>query len=188
MIAHSDLFGVESPEMRKGATLSDCLTYRWTLTRDWAEGERVCWVMLNPSDANHEIDDPTIRRCIHFTRSWGYAGFTVVNLYPYRSPNPPKCKAWATDSALAEVVESVLRQNAEIVAEQTGSVGMVIAAWGNNPWDESLLAATIGSILTNRPEIYCLGTTQGGSPKHPMARGKHRVPDDQQPVLWQARS
>lgn len=185
-MSQHDLFGLKSPQMNKGATLSDCLTYRWTLTRDWAEGERICWVMLNPSDADHEIDDPTILRCIHFTRSWGYAGFTVVNLYPFRSPNPPRCKAWATDEEIAEAVQAVLLQNARIVGEHAQSAGVVVAAWGNNPWDDALLTATVEAILKERREIYCLGTTKHGAPKHPMARGQHRVPDDQQPVLWRS--
>src|SRR4051812_19920431 len=102
---HLSGFEIELPSeaamttMRKGASISSCELYRWTLTRDWADGARVCWVMLNPSDADHEIDDPTI------LRSWGYSGFTVVNLYPFRSPSPPKCKEWATDKKLVEAVK-----------------------------------------------------------------------------------
>jgi len=187
-VTQHNLFGLEMPRMTKNATLSDCRNYRWTLTRDWAEGERICWVMLNPSDADHEVDDPTIRRCIHFTKYWGYAGFTVVNLYPYRSPSPSKCKTWARGQNQAEAVKLALQQNAAIVAYQARDAGMVVAAWGNNPWDDDLLASITESILTERsdcPEIYCLGTTNSGAPKHPMARGKHRVPESQMPVLWE---
>ena len=58
---------------------------------------------------------------------------------------------------------------------------------GNNAWDPDWIDAIIEAITGGEepwPDIYCLGTTGGGSPKHPTARGKHRVPDDQQPVLW----
>ncbi len=34
------------------------------------------------------------------------------------------------------------------------------------------------------PDLYCLGTTSKRSPKHPLARGHHRVPRGQQPILW----
>lgn len=34
--------------------------------------------------------------------------------------------------------------------------------------------------------LYCLGTTKDGQPIHPLARGKWRVPDDQQPIVWEA--
>lgn len=185
------LLGVKSAAMKRGAALSDCLTYRWTLTRDWGDGERLCWVMLNPSDADHEIDDPTIRRCIHFTSAWGYGGFTVVNLYPYRSPSPPACKAWATSRDQAEAVSDALRQNATIVADHTLNAAVVVAAWGNNPWDAGLISSMVDRIALGRsrsPDIYCLGTTASGAPKHPMARGLHRVTDDQQPVLWRGQS
>jgi len=104
--------------------------YRWTLERVWRAGPHVCWIMLNPSTADHLIDDPTILRCIHFTQLWGYGGFVVVNLYPFRSPNPAACKKWAD-------------------------------------WQ------------SNGPDWYVRD-------KHPMARGLHRVPDDQQPILWRA--
>ena len=30
-------------------------------------------------------------------------------------------------------------------------------------------------------ELFCLGTTQSGAPIHPMARGRHRVPDSASP-------
>jgi len=174
--------------MTKGATLSKCLTFRWTLTRDWGQSKRACWVMLNPSDADDELDDPTIRRVIHFSNEWRYRGVTVVNLYPYRSPDPEKCKEWATtrDRKLTRVVEDAMRRNAAIVAEHCRAASMVVAAWGNNPWDLGLLESVVGVMLAGRacPEIYCLGTTGRGAPKHPMARGKHRVPDNQQPVLW----
>jgi hypothetical protein len=36
----------------------------------------VMFIGLNPSIADGETDDPTIRRCKAFVRSWGYGGFT----------------------------------------------------------------------------------------------------------------
>lgn len=78
----SDLF------VKRAASISECGTYRWTLQRRWAAGERVCWIMLNPSTADAERDDPTVLRCMAFSRSWGYGGLIVVNLYPFRSSKP----------------------------------------------------------------------------------------------------
>lgn len=34
------------------------------------------------------------------------------------------------------------------------------------------------------PPLHCLGTTMTGAPIHPLARGKHRVPDDVQRRPW----
>jgi hypothetical protein len=35
-------------------------------------------------------------------------------------------------------------------------------------------------------QIWCWGTTTSGAPKHPLARGKHRIPVDQPAILWRA--
>lgn len=42
----------------------DNVKYRYTLTRELAPtGVNGLFVMLNPSTATEEVDDPTIRRC-----------------------------------------------------------------------------------------------------------------------------
>src|SRR5262245_19133112 len=73
----------------KEALISPCGLYRYWLTRTWDNSlRRVCWVMLNPSTADAEQDDPTIRRCVGFARSWGAGGIIVVNLFAFRASDP----------------------------------------------------------------------------------------------------
>jgi hypothetical protein len=62
--------------------------YRYLLTRRWAPGPVMTWVMLNPSRADETADDPTIRRCVRFARSAGCTAITVANLYAWRTSNP----------------------------------------------------------------------------------------------------
>jgi hypothetical protein len=50
--------------MWRSATISDCGRYRYALGRRWDDGPTACWVMLNPSTADADVDDPTIRRCV----------------------------------------------------------------------------------------------------------------------------
>lgn len=150
--------------MMRSALLSDCGRYRYLLGRRWTsiqENPRhVVWVMLNPSSANAEVDDPTIRRCIAFSRRWGYGSLVVVNLFAYRTHHPPK---------LAIVDDPVGPDNDEHIARQVFAAftrrSDVVAAWGANQLAieraEKLLA------LCYRP-LQCLGMTKSGAPRHPL--------------------
>ena len=177
-------------DIRRDARLSGCGQYRWTLTRTWRAGPHACWVMLNPSTADHREDDPTIRRCIHFTRAWGYGGFVVVNLYPFRTPNPAALRRWANWESNGPdwYARDRIMENVHVVAEEAQRATLVMAAWGAGAWDEFLTDHIIEEIRAHSEPVplLCLGKTAGGDPKHPLARGTHRVPDDQQPILWKA--
>lgn len=48
--------------------------------------------MLNPSTADENVDDPTIRRCINFAKDWGYGGMYVGNLFAFRTAYPKELK------------------------------------------------------------------------------------------------
>ena len=55
------------------ALFSPCQRFRYTLTRTWDETKSgVAFICLNPSTATATEDDPTIRRCIGFAKTWGY--------------------------------------------------------------------------------------------------------------------
>src|SRR6266404_7428098 len=77
-----------------GALFSKCGRYRYLLwrtlrQRDVSAGS-IVWLMLNPSTADASSDDPTIRRCLGFTRAWGYRRLLVVNLFAWRTGDPAK--------------------------------------------------------------------------------------------------
>src|SRR5689334_16488446 len=82
------LFDTAPTVVRKAASISECGRYRYSLHRWWGAGERLYFVMLNPSTADAEVDDPTIRRCMGFARTLGFDGIGVVNLYAFRATKP----------------------------------------------------------------------------------------------------
>lgn len=173
------------------ATLSDCRQYRFTLTRTWRAGPHVCFVGVNPSTADHTKDDPTVRRWIHFSDAWGYGGFVAVNLYPFRTPNVAACKRWADWESNGPDwhARDTILHNVDIIAREAKRAALVVPCWGASAWDDFLVDHVIEHIQSGEapwPDLYCLGKTSAGDPKHPMARGHHRIPDDQQPVLWRA--
>ncbi len=149
-----------------GATLSECGTYRYDLSRRWAGGPLALWLMLNPSTADASVDDATIRRCIGFTKREGLDGLVVCNLFAYRATNP---------NDLCHVPDPIGPDNLRTIARwlKAPVVELVIAAWG--AWWSS-------QPITRRParlnvehharlaghELVSLGTTADGSPRHPL--------------------
>lgn len=115
----------ENPVM--SATISDCGTYRYRLSRMWApERGHVVFVMLNPSTADSTSDDPTVRRCMRYARAWGFGGIVVVNLFALRSPDPsPLVTYWnpyGNDTSSREVLDAATADGAKVV----------VCAWGNH--------------------------------------------------------
>ena len=151
--------------MEKGAVISDCGFYRYRLWRRWGRGRHVLWVMHNPSTADADQDDPTIRRCVGFARQWGCEGIEVVNLYAFRSSNP---------KVLRTVARPAGPRNQEIVeklfAVAVADAWPVVVAWGAlRSWQSRIQAASILQWCNEADAApKCLGTTKGGYPRHPL--------------------
>ena len=169
--------------IRRSATISECKTYRWTLKREWDGGKRVCFIGLNPSTADYTVDDPTVKRWMHFAEAWGYGGFVAVNLYPFRSSSPADCREWSNyeNNGPDWYARDAMAQNLEVVAREAEGADLVVACWGAGVWDVAWLEIVLEKIDR---DIYCFGKTKYGDPIHPMARGDHRVPDSAQPQIW----
>lgn len=145
----------------RGAVVSPCGAYRYSLWRRWGEEAfGPLWIMLNPSTADASVDDPTIRRCVGFSRSWGYSSMVVANVFAYRATKP-------SDLAPAEErgIDIVGPENRERLANLIRyRTGPVVAAWGANSDGElpRELAVELGA------DLYCLGLTNSGRPRHPL--------------------
>ena len=186
-----DLFGVRfSDTIARSAEISSCSAYRWTLTRMWGSGAHVCFIGLNPSTADALKDDPTVRLWTMFARDWGYAGFTAVNLYPFRSPSPAECRRWSRWEENGPdwyARDALLYANLPTIVREAKAAALTVACWGAGAWDNSLIEHVIEEIQSGEapwPDLYCFGRTKHGHPKHPMGRGAHRVPDSAKPVLY----
>ena len=159
-----------TPELvERAAVLSDCGRYRYRLWRKWADSEHrpILWVMLNPSTADAEIDDPTIRRCMQFSKRWGYGAMWVGNLYAFRSSDPSVL--WGMGASEAHGPD-----NARHLRGMANESALTVCAWGA-PGSNG----TPGHRDYWSPGgLWCIGRTKDGFPKHPLARGRHRVPDD----------
>lgn len=156
----------------KGAVISPCSRYRYQLARSWpGTGGTVCFVMLNPSTADANLDDPTIRRCIGFVQRLGGAKLLVVNLYAYRSTDP---------KMLAEQQDPEGEDNQHWIDLAVRDSQTVIAGWGvlKPPLPQSI-RRRIERLRARADKIWCLGKTKDGHPRHPLY-----VKADQPLVEW----
>jgi hypothetical protein len=111
--------------------------------------------MLNPSTADADKDDPTIRRCITFSERWGYSKLIVVNLYAMRATNPQH---------LLKDHDPIGRENRGYIQEAIQYSSTVMAAWGAFKMG---VPQELVRLLQDC-NLWCLGTTKNGSPKHPL--------------------
>ena len=79
--------------LKTGAIFSGCRTYRYTLWRSWDRDKGdVMFIGLNPSTADETLNDPTVRRCINYAKSWGYGGIYMANMFAFRATDPKEMK------------------------------------------------------------------------------------------------
>lgn len=148
-------------EMERTAEISSCGRYRHSLGRHWyRESGYVLFVGLNPSTADAESDDPTIRRCINFARGWGYGGIEMGNLFDFRATEPKNLRR-AIGFAVSDKNDGYLRRAQD-------RAQLVIAAWGNVPWAETRIREVFRAVLCEERRWHCLGLTKGGFPRHPL--------------------
>ena len=153
---------------RSGAHFSRCRTWRYALWREWdAARPRVMLIGLNPSTADAERNDPTIRRCIGFGRDWGFGGVWVLNLFAFRATYPDDLKA--ADDPVGPQNDRWLRRIAR-------DCPRVVACWGN---DGAFLARSerVCAMLGDRLEVLRINAS--GEPAHPLY-----LPGTLKPMRW----
>jgi hypothetical protein len=137
--------------------LSRDRVYRYRLWRTWGDGPLLGWIMLNPSQADRHLDDPTLRRCVGFAQQWGYGGLEVVNLFAYRASQP---------GVLRQVVDPIGPQNDRYLRGLPDRVDAIVCAWGNGGalgGRDRLVRRLLGEY-----PLHCLGQTKSGQPRHPL--------------------
>jgi hypothetical protein len=140
------------------ATFSEDRRYRYTLVRRWDDRlPSVMFVGLNPSTADETLDDPTIRRCIGFAKSWGYGALVMTNLFAFRSTDP---------RAMASADDPIGNPFNDVSIERIAQlVDLTVVAWGSYG---DRAPARVGQVLALIGDVYCLGVTKSGQPRHPL--------------------
>jgi len=149
----------------RSAVISACGAYRFRLDRSWAWGTgRVCVVLLNPSKADGDKDDPTLRRCTRFAKSWGYSSLVVVNLFAWRATDPADLEGAGLD------VVGGHEADRHIVAALNSS-DLAVCGWGSSG-PKSARETRIPEVLRMIDGAglvpMALATTKDGDPRHPL--------------------
>lgn len=182
--------------MTKSAVFSPCRTYRYQLWRIWddklycpeckqewdldvcarCEGSPTkkpycVFICLNPSTADEVEDDPTIRRCINFAKSWGYGGLCMLNVFAYRATLPEVMKAQGE--------KAVGPDNKDHILSVAKDAGIVIAGWGTH--GRFLCRGSIVRVWLKAQgvKLHYLKLTSDGSPNQPLY-----LKSDLQPIPW----
>ena len=144
--------------MEKYALLSECQEYRYSLSRIWDQTKPLIgFIGLNPSTADHIEDDRTILRCISFSKSWGFGGFIMMNLFAYRATKP---------SVMMQSIEPIGFENNNHLTTLKRKVEKVVICWGDNGRHKSRSKQVLN--LLNQDDLYCIAINQSGEPKHPL--------------------
>ena len=139
--------------------------WRWLGANDGAgqplgEPKSVLFIMLNPSTADGKTDDPTIRRCVSFCRTWRYERLEVVNLYAYRATKPADLRTFEAQGG-----DPVGWENSGVIADACHGAGLVVCAWGAHADREH--AETVRGWAHSKKH-FALGFTKNGHPRHPL--------------------
>ena len=157
------------------ALLSSDGCYRWWLRRCWGAGEGcLLFIGLNPSKADGQRDDPTLRRLIGFARQWGYRELLVLNLFARISPSP---------AALLRVKDPIGGQNDLVLNRWLNHWSLtprvdLWCGWGVNGARRDRAQVVLEKIqrllperrrsVPDSPHPLMLGRTASGQPRHPL--------------------
>ena len=153
---------------RGGAWFDPGDRYRYLLWRAWGDAGRFAlFILLNPSTADQDTNDPTVERCERRARALGFDGLLVANLFAFRSIHPGMLREAPAPIGPQNDAAMLLAQQ---LAEQT------ICGWGAHG-RRSHRGQTVREQL-KRP-LYHLGLTRDGQPRHPLY-----LPYSAQPQVW----
>lgn len=146
------------------AVISECGDYRYRLDREiQEEGKVFAYFGINPSTADHEIDDPTVKKWRGFSSRNGVRKFIVGNVFAFRSTNPKGLKF--TADPFGPERDSYLSQ---IIAE----ADVLVPCWGNlDKMPKELRgapAALLDRLLAAGKPVLHFGVTESGQPMHPL--------------------
>jgi hypothetical protein len=150
--------------------------HRYTLIHRWDDlltpsaGDGIAWICLNPSTADEQQLDPTLRRIQGFSEAWGYTHFVMLNLFAWRATDPADMKAAA---------DPVGPDNDAAIVRAAGEAAIVVCAWGNHGAHLERSSAVTEILRKKKIKLHALRVNAGGEPAHPLY-----LPGNLRPMPW----
>jgi hypothetical protein len=143
--------------VNKGASFSNDRKYRYALWRIWDKSKPlVMFIGLNPSTANEDENDATIRSVERLSKHNGYGGFYMMNCFAYISTDPK--------GLIIDVISTCLNDN--LLIETSSKCSDIVFAWGSfSVVKETGRDKELSEMF---PKAKALFINKNGSPKHPL--------------------
>lgn len=151
-------------------TMDETNQYRYLFECNWSPGGHfITFILFHPSIDDVSQTDPTLRRCTHYAKLWGFDGLKVVNLYAMIASDV---------KSLDHMYDPIGPDNDTYIRYAADHSAAVILAWGD--------AITTLSAQSRMRDVYqlvqhqsphCLKvTTTGNYPRHPLYLSKSLIP------------
>lgn len=146
------------------AILSPCGLYRYRLDRQIADtGPVYAFFGINPSTADADTDDHTVRKWIGFCRKWGASRFIVGNVFAYRSTDV---------AALANIRDPHGEDIGDHITDIISEADVLVPCWGRTskvpPELREFFDILLDALTSSGKPVKCFGLTKDGDPLHPL--------------------
>lgn len=147
------------------AIISECQRYRYRLDRDIAtpDSKTIAFFGINPSIADEDIDDPTIKKIKGFASRHGGSKVIVGNVFAFRTPHVHELEL------MLDPVGPENRYHHQRIIEEAD---ILVPCWGGRYKVPQPLRHHFEDVLqqlqaSGKP-VQCLGLTVDGDPKHSL--------------------
>jgi hypothetical protein len=163
------------PHWKSNAVFSPCERYRYELSRIWNDDvdkqRLVLWILMNPSTADVNFNDPTIAKCCRFSHKWGYDGLLIGNICAYRATN--------NKNLPDDPLEAVGPENGRYLLSMATRASLVVVAHGQLPKRLKIYANAVVALFRPLVKLHHLRLAKDGSPWHPLY-----LPETVKPIHW----
>lgn len=151
--------------------------YRYYYSKSWGDKTNILtFIMFNPSTADINNDDATIKNCIKIAYHSGFEGIEVVNLFSLRSPNVSYL------NKIAQIDEIQNDENKAYLEKVLANSKNIVFAWGSHALTckkknimDNRKEKAIGLSINQNNNLYCISINKNNSPAHPGPQSFNKI-------------